>query len=129
MSPAAAEGGLTEYIQHHLTPLPPHVSQGSFWPFHLDSLSVSLTLGVIVVLWFWFKARKATAGVPSKGQAFGEMIVLFVDGQVNDVFHGDRRFLAPLALTVFMWVFLIRPWKRESRSARSPVVVVAVLVA
>ena len=53
------------------------------------------------------KARKATAGVPSKGQAFVELVVEFVDGQVKDVFHGDRRFLAPLALTIFLWVFVL----------------------
>jgi len=45
--------------------------------------------------------------VPSKGQAFVELVLEFVDGQVKDVFHGDRRFLAPLALTIFMWVFLM----------------------
>ncbi|HEU4664396.1 MAG TPA: F0F1 ATP synthase subunit A [Dokdonella sp.] len=104
---SSAEGGLTEYIQHHLTHLTPHVSEGGFWSFHMDSLFVSLVLGVLFVLWFWAKARKASSGVPSKGQAFVEMIVLFVDGQVKDVFHGDRRFLAPLALTIFMWVFFM----------------------
>ena len=104
---SSAEGGLTEYIQHHLTHLTPHVSEGGFWSFHMDSLFVSLLLGVLFVLWFGMKARKATSGVPSKGQAFVEMIVLFVDGQVKDVFHGDRRFLAPLALTIFMWVFFM----------------------
>src|SRR5699024_11393791 len=49
----------------------------------------------------------ATPGVPSKGQAFVELIVEFVDGQVKDLFHGDRSFLAPLGLTVLMWVLLM----------------------
>lgn len=102
------QGGLTEYIRHHLTHLkPPHVSEGGFWSVHIDSVSVSLGLGVLFCLWFWLLARKATAGVPSKGQAFVEMVLEFVDGQVKDVFHGDRRFLGPLALTVFVWVFLM----------------------
>jgi F-type H+-transporting ATPase subunit a len=102
------QGGLTEYIQHHLTFLSsPHASTGGFWTIHLDSITVSLVLGVLFSLWFWLKARKATAGVPGKGQAFAELVLEFVDGQVKDVFHGDRRFLGPLALTVFVWVFLM----------------------
>lgn len=103
----STEAGLTEYIQHHLTHLTPHTSEGGFWSFHLDSLVVSFSLGILFVLWFWMKARTATAGVPSKGQAFVEIVLEFVDGQVKDVFHGDRRFIAPLALTVFVWVFLM----------------------
>jgi F-type H+-transporting ATPase subunit a len=104
---AAESGGLSEYITHHLTHLTPHVSEGGFWALHLDSLAVSIVLGVLVLAWFYFKARKATVGVPGKGQAFAELVVEFVDGQVRDVFHGDRRFLAPLALTVFLWVFMM----------------------
>ncbi|TAL87216.1 MAG: F0F1 ATP synthase subunit A [Rhodanobacter sp.] len=102
------QGGLTEYIQHHLTFLSsPHVSAGGFWTVHVDSITVSLVLGVLFSLWFWMKARKATAGVPGRGQAFVELVLEFVDGQVKDVFHGDRRVLGPLALTVFIWVFLM----------------------
>ncbi|HEY0197443.1 MAG TPA: F0F1 ATP synthase subunit A [Rhodanobacter sp.] len=101
------QGGLTEYIQHHLTHLMPHANQSGFWAVHIDSVFVSLLLGVVFSLLFWLKARKATAGVPGKGQAFVEIVLEFVDGQVKDVFHGDRRILGPLALTVFVWVFLM----------------------
>lgn len=105
---ASEPGGFTAYIQHHLTFLkPPHISPDGFWAVHIDSISVSLVLGVLFSLWFWLKARKATAGVPGKGQAFVELVLEFVDGQVKDVFHGDRRVLGPLALTVFVWVFLM----------------------
>jgi F-type H+-transporting ATPase subunit a len=107
MSSEEASGGLSEYIQHHLTFLTPHIGEGGFWAWHLDSLIVSITLGVLILAVFWVKARKATSGVPSKGQALVELAVEFVDGQVKDVFHGDRRFLAPLALTVFLWVFVM----------------------
>jgi F-type H+-transporting ATPase subunit a len=97
-------GGLTEYIEHHLT----HNTGTVFGSgFHWDSWLVSLSLGMIFCLWFGIKARRATAGVPGKGQAFVEMVIEFVDGQVKDVFHGDRRFIAPLALTIFMWVFFM----------------------
>jgi len=107
VSTEVESGGLTEYITHHLTHNKGPVVEGSFWIVHWDSLIVSAVLGALVLLWFWSKARKATAGVPSKGQAFVELVVEFVDGQVKDVFHGDRRFLAPLALTIFLWVFVL----------------------
>jgi F-type H+-transporting ATPase subunit a len=100
------QGGLTEYISHHLHFLQ-STHDGDFWSVHVDSIAVSLVLGVLFSLWFWLKARKATAGVPGKGQAFVEIVLEFVDGQVKDVFHGDRRILGPLALTVFVWVFLM----------------------
>ena len=101
---SGASGGLTEYIQHHLT----HnriggVSDG----VHIDSWLTALAVGLLFCFWFWSMARKATAGVPGKGQAFVEMIVEFVDGQVKDVFHGSRVFIAPFALTIFMWVFFM----------------------
>jgi len=102
---SGASGGLTEYIQHHLTHN--RVAGGPSDGVHLDTWATSLALGLIFVLWFWSKARKATPGVPSKGQAFVEMIVEFVDGQVKDVFHGSRAFIAPFALTIFMWVFFM----------------------
>ena len=102
---SGASGGLTEYIQHHLTHN--RIWGGPQDGLHLDSWAVGLGLGLLFCLWFWLKARKATAGVPSKGQAFVEMVVEFVDGQVKDVFHGDRSFIAPLALTIFMWVFFM----------------------
>lgn len=104
MSAESSQGGLTEYIEHHLTHNTGMVLGGNF---HWDTWLVSLGLGLIFCLWFGIMARRATAGVPSKGQAFVEMVVEFVDGQVKDVFHGDRRFIAPLALTIFMWVLFM----------------------
>ena len=97
---SGASGGLTEYIQHHLT-------HNRVEGVHLDTWATSLGLGLLFVLWFWLMARKASSGVPSRGQAFVEMIVEFVDGQVKDVFHGSRKFIAPFALTIFMWVFFM----------------------
>ena len=104
MSAESSQGGLTEYIEHHLTHNTGMVFGGNF---HWDTWLVSLALGLIFCLWFGIMARRATAGVPGKGQAFVEMVVEFVDGQVKDVFHGDRRFIAPLALTIFMWVLFM----------------------
>ena len=94
-------GGLTEYIVHHLTH---NVKQFSFGEVHMDSWIVALLLGLLGCFLLWTQARKATSGVPSKPQAFVELVVEFVDSQVKDTFHGDRRFIAPLALTIFVWV-------------------------
>ena len=98
------EGGLTEYIVHHLH----HNTVQLFGhDFHLDSWVVALITGLLAIWWLRHYAKKATAGVPSKGQAFVEMLVEFVDNQVKDSFHGDRRFIAPLALTIFVWVLFM----------------------
>ncbi len=104
MSEQTGSGGLNEYIQHHLQQNTISVGGGAF---HIDTWAVSLVLGLIFIAWFGFFARKATAGVPSKGQAFVELILEFIDGQVKDSFHGDRRSITPLALTIFMWVVLM----------------------
>jgi F-type H+-transporting ATPase subunit a len=101
---AAGPANSTEYISHHLEHL--KVGEG-FWTFHLDSILTSVVLGLLALGLFWMAARKATAGVPGRGQAFVEMVVEFVDTQVKEVFHLDRRFLAPLALTIFVWVFFM----------------------
>src|ERR1700754_1777489 len=103
------QGGLTEYIQHHLEHLvvTTRPGAGSFWDIRLDTIVVSLVLGGFFCLWFWLLARKASSGVPSKAQALVEIIVEFVDTQVKDTFHGDRRTLTPLALSIFMWVFFM----------------------
>jgi len=104
---AAAEaggGGLTEYIQHHLQH---NVQQIAGYSFNIDSMIVGFVTGLGILLWFWSVARKASSGVPSKTQAFVELAIEFVDGQVKDSFTGDRRFIAPLALTIFLWVFVM----------------------
>jgi len=104
VSPEKSSGGLTEYIVHHLTHWKVQVLGHDF---HLDSWMVALAVGLLGCFLLWTQARKATSGVPSKPQAFVEMVVEFVDSQVKDTFHGDRRFIAPLALTIFVWVFFM----------------------
>ncbi len=96
----------SEYIAHHLSFNAQPVGQGSFWTLHIDTLIMSVLLGLLVMGLVWLVARKATSGVPTKGQAFVELVFGFVDDQVKNIFHGDRhRFIAPTALTVFLWVF------------------------
>jgi F-type H+-transporting ATPase subunit a len=92
----------TEYIQHHLTNL--HAGEG-FWSLHLDTIFVSLAIGLIVFGTMWLATRNATAGVPGRLQNFIEMVVGMVDAQVKDTFHGKNDLIAPLALTIFVWIF------------------------
>ncbi|KPK09393.1 MAG: ATP synthase F0F1 subunit A [Betaproteobacteria bacterium SG8_39] len=106
-----AAGNLTptSYIQHHLTFFSKPVGDGGFWTLHLDSLLVSVLLGFIGMGFIWWVVRGATAGVPNKRQAFVELLIEFIDEQVKGIFHhGDRnKFVAPAALTVFVWVLLM----------------------
>jgi F-type H+-transporting ATPase subunit a len=99
--------GFTAYIQHHLGFWNAPVTQDAGVVVHADTLIISCVVGAIFVLWFWSFARKATSGVPGKGQALVELAIEFVDGQVKDAWHGSRRFLAPLALTIFFWILLM----------------------
>ena len=109
----AAETELTpsEYIQHHLTffSKPLGGDEGGFWTLNLDSLIVSILLGFVGVGFIWWVVRGATSGVPGRRQAAVEWLIDFVDEQAKGIFHqGDRhRFVAPLALTVFVWVVLM----------------------
>ena len=96
----------SEYIAHHLSFNVKPVGDGSFWMLNIDTFIMSVILGLLVIGFIWLVARKATAGVPSKGQAFVELIFGFIDDQVKNIFHGNRHsFIAPTALTVFLWVF------------------------
>ncbi len=107
---AASEGGsggLTEYIGHHLTHLTVNEGHGAFWAFHLDSVAFTAGLALIFVLIFVLVARRATSGVPGKLQAAVEILVEMVDGTVKETFHGKSRLIAPLAITIFVLVFLM----------------------
>lgn len=107
---AGAELTATEYIGHHLTFLAKPLgsgNSGSFWALHIDTVITSFVLGVIALGFLYWVARKVTSGVPGKTQAFAELVLDFVDRQVRDIFHGNRTFIAPLALTVFIWVLFM----------------------
>lgn len=98
----------TEYIKHHLTFLAnkPYGGIVDFSVIHWDSVFFSVLLALVFGGAFYAAARKAKSGVPTRFQNFIEMVVEFVDGQVKDTFHGSSRLIAPLALTIFCWVFL-----------------------
>lgn len=96
-----------EYIQHHLQQLAVSVHPSPFWTLHLDTLGVSIVLGIVFLTFFRLAARKATSGVPGRLQNFVEILVDFVQGLVKESFHGRSQLIAPLALTIFVWVFLM----------------------
>ena len=100
-------GGLTEYINHHLTHLTVNEDHGWFWSLHLDSIIFTFSVATLFVALFGIAARRATSGVPGKLQAAMEMLVESVDGVVKDTFHGTSKLVAPVAITIFALVFLM----------------------
>jgi F-type H+-transporting ATPase subunit a len=103
MSTGTATVTSTDYIIHHLT----NLSQGEgVWQVNIDTLFFSIALGVVFLFIMGMAARRATSGVPGGLQNFAEILVEFVDKQVKDTFHGRNPVIAPLALTIFCWVFL-----------------------
>ena len=112
----------TEYIQHHLTNLvygnhpengwsfahgAQEASEMGFMAIHVDSMVWSIGLGVLFCWLFRTAAKRATTGVPTGLLNFVELIVEFIDGAVKDSFHGSNKMVAPLALTIFVWIFLM----------------------
>jgi len=118
MAAESGHGPLTSdaYIQHHLQNLQVCKDEagewvthcgGNFWAVNVDSMFWSVLLGLVFVFLFRKVARKTSADKPGKWQAFVEIVVEIVDKSVKDTFHGKSRLIAPLALTIFVWVFLM----------------------
>ena len=118
----AAEGGhgaqtSSEYISHHLQNLQVCKAETGEWVWNhcagnpmainVDSMFWSVLLGLIFVVLFRGAAKKSSVGKPTRFQAFVEIVVEFVDSSVKDTFHGTSRLIAPLGLTIFVWVFLM----------------------
>ncbi|MBT3133814.1 F0F1 ATP synthase subunit A [Alteromonas sp. ALT199] len=114
----ASEYTTSEYIKHHLTnatmcstdngiAFNKACSDAGFWAWHVDTLAWSIGLGLLFLIVFRSVASKATTGVPGKMQAFVELVVEFVDDNVKSTFHGKSALIAPLALTIFVWVLLM----------------------
>jgi F-type H+-transporting ATPase subunit a len=102
--------GPGEYIDHHLSNL--RLDFSNFGTVHMDSVITAWVLGAIVFGLLYLVSRKVTAtGVPGKGQAFFELLYDFVDTQIKDIFHGDRKFIVGLGLTVFVWILAMNAMK------------------
>jgi F-type H+-transporting ATPase subunit a len=106
---AAKDFNATDYIQHHLTFLTKPVGDGGFWALNVDTMITSALIGVLAMGAIGWVVRGATSGVPNRRQALVELLIEFIDEQVKGIFHhGDRnRFVAPAALTVFVWVLVM----------------------
>ena len=112
----------TEYIKHHLQNLtfgklpdgtlglaqdPEQAQAMGFWAIHLDTLGFALLLGILFLYFFSRVAKSATINVPGGSQNFVEWIIEFIDSSVRGSFSGRNAMVAPLALTIFIWIFLM----------------------
>jgi F-type H+-transporting ATPase subunit a len=109
---AGAQGPTAgEYIVHHLTHLQNQKPRNvvDFSVFNFDSLVVGTLVGILACWLLWLGARKATAGVPGRFQAAVEILLEMVDSQAKGIVHNakSRKLVGPLALTVFIWIFLL----------------------
>ncbi|MCF6324683.1 MAG: F0F1 ATP synthase subunit A [Gammaproteobacteria bacterium] len=113
MSGSSSGNETVEYIQHHLTNLcvgdcdPVTHKAAGFWALHLDTVFFSVALGVLMIVVSARLGRNLVTGTPGGFQNFVEMIIDFVSGQVKDTFPGHNPMIAPLALTIFVWVWLM----------------------
>jgi F-type H+-transporting ATPase subunit a len=100
-----------EYIIHHLTHLRSAEQKGvvDFSVVNYDSIFWAVLIGVVGCFFLWRAARKATSGVPGRFQAAVEILFEIVEGQAKGIVHNakSRKLVAPLALTVFVWIFLM----------------------
>jgi F-type H+-transporting ATPase subunit a len=112
----------SEYIKHHLQNLTfgqhadgtwgvahsaEEAAEMGFWAINLDTIGVSVFLGILMMWFFRSVAKKASAGIPTGTQNFAEWIMEFIDDNVRGSFSGRNPLIAPLALTIFVWVFLM----------------------
>ncbi|WP_028491315.1 F0F1 ATP synthase subunit A [Thioalkalivibrio sp. ALE19] len=113
---------MDDHINHHLTNLTfgyhpenglgfamsaSEASEMGFWAIHVDSMIWSIGLGLLFILSFRYAAKRVTAGVPGGWQNFVEWIMEFVDTNVRGSFKHKNDLIAPLALTIFIWIFLL----------------------
>ena len=104
---AATYESPTEYIQHHLTFFARPIREGNFWTVNIDTVATTLVLGVVAFGFLWLVIRKSTSGVPSRTQAFVELLVEFVNDQVKGIYNGPSKMVAPIALTTGVLVLLM----------------------
>lgn len=110
---SSEDGGTVAYIQHHLTNLcagdcdPVTHKAVGFWAWHVDTLFFSVLLALVIILVSWRLGKRLSVDAPSGFQNVVESIIEFVQGQVRDTFPGHNPLIAPLALTIFVWVWLM----------------------
>jgi F-type H+-transporting ATPase subunit a len=100
------------YIEHHLEHLQLNlhtftIGNGGFWTLNLDTFSIGLITALLIGGTFRYVATRMSIGVPGRLQNFVEVAVDFVQRTVHESFHGKSDLIAPLALTLFLWIFLM----------------------
>lgn len=120
-----ADPSAANYIQHHLQNLvfgktsdgwifatkEDQIREMGFLSIHVDTLFFSVLMGIVFLAIFRYVAKRASVDNPGKLQCLVEWVVEFIDGTVRDVFKGNNPLIAPLALTIFVWVFLMNSLK------------------
>ncbi|MBX9705030.1 MAG: F0F1 ATP synthase subunit A [Gammaproteobacteria bacterium] len=102
-----------DYVEHHLHYLTLNLKtmqfdgNGGFWSINVDTMGMSIFMGIIFLSLFRFAAKRARVVNPGRLQNFCEMLIDFVAGIARDLFHKPERLSAPLGLTIFVWVFLM----------------------
>ncbi len=103
----------SDYVEHHLTHVMFNLQTfkfghfNTFWAINVDTLLVSITLGLLFIITFAIVGHRAKSGVPGKFQNFVEWIIETVDGIVQESYGRESKLVGPLALTIFIWVFLM----------------------
>jgi F-type H+-transporting ATPase subunit a len=102
----------SDFVQEHLRYLSLNLHTfklggTGFWTLNLDTFIISTLLGGLFLALFYSAARSSKISSPGKLQCFVELVVEFVQNMIKEAFHGKSKLLAPLALTIFMWVFLM----------------------
>ena len=106
-----ADGSIVEEATWTLARTSSEAADMGFMAVHVDTLGWSIFMGLIFLGLFRFVAKRATVDTPSGLQNFVEIVVEFVQGIVKDTFHGRNPLIAPLALTIFVWIFLMNSLK------------------
>lgn len=101
-----------DYIEHHLNHLTLDLTSWSlggkgFWSINIDTMAVSIVSAILVFGLLRYVAARMTEGVPGRLQNFVEIVLDFVQRSVNESYHGKSKLIAPLALTIFIWVFVM----------------------
>ena len=102
-----ADGHIVEQAQWTFAHSPKEAVDMGFWAYNVDTLGVSIVLGLLFSFAFYRVAKNARTGVPSGFTNFIEMCVEFVNSNVKEIFHAKNNVIAPLSLTIFCWVVLM----------------------
>lgn len=103
---------VAQYVMHHLEHLRLDLKNltlgtNGFWSLNLDTFIIGLLTALLIAIPLRYVAVRMTAGIPGRLQNFVEMILEFVDRSVRESYHGKSKLIAPLALTIFLWVFVM----------------------